>query len=375
MERGVACWVAVLLVVSTALSPAALATTPDDAYGMPQEFDPDTVSLAATLQADGGAEWTFTYRTRLANENETAAFESLQDDIRTNTSDYVGRFEDRITATVAAAENSTGREMSVSNVSVSTRVNSLNEDSLGVVTYHFEWNGFAAVEENAITAGDALEGFYLDNETSLTVSWPERFESVEVDPETTKPQDNAVRWQGPLEFGSGQPTVVVVPSDAGTTTQATTTDTTTTTAGGPADEGDGDGVLVPALGGAIVVLLLGGAGWLYWRREMADGADSASVGTGRPDDGGAGVAAGTAADDGPPSELLSNEERVKRFLESQGGRAKQQAVVEALGWTEAKTSQVVKQMREDDELESFRIGRENVLKLPDADAPGENGDG
>jgi uncharacterized membrane protein len=86
------------------------------------------------------------------------------------------------------------------------------------------------------------------------------------------------------------------------------------------------------------------------------------------------VAAAGAADDEPPSELLSNEERVEQFLESQGGRAKQQAVVEALGWTEAKTSQVVKQMREDDRLDSFRIGRENVLKLPDADAPGENSD-
>ncbi|MXR21266.1 helix-turn-helix transcriptional regulator, partial [Halobacterium bonnevillei] len=80
----------------------------------------------------------------------------------------------------------------------------------------------------------------------------------------------------------------------------------------------------------------------------------------------AGAAAGESAEE-TPEELLSNEERVKRFLREQGGRAKQQDVVDAMGWTEAKTSQVVKGMREDDELESFRIGRENVLKLPDVD--------
>ncbi|WP_232701405.1 helix-turn-helix transcriptional regulator [Halobacterium wangiae] len=370
MERGAA-WVAGLLVLATVLSPAAVATTPDGALGMPQEFDPDSVSLSASVQDDGDAEWTFTYRTRLTNDNETAAFESLQDDIRTNTSDYVGQFESRITATVDAAENSTGRQMSVENVTVSTRVNSLNEESLGVVTYQFEWHGFAATEENAIAAGDALEGFYLDNETSLTMSWPDGYETAEIDPEGTAPQEDAVQWQGPLEFGDGQPSVVVVPSATATTE---TTNATTTTDGGEDDE-SGGGLLVPALGGAVAVLLLGGAGWLYWRRETAD-RDGAGPAPSDAEEGGTGAATpgGDAGPDQPPSELLSNEERVQQFLESQGGRAKQQAVVEALGWTEAKTSQVVKQMREDDELESFRIGRENVLKLPEADAPGEGGD-
>jgi hypothetical protein len=266
MEWGAA-WVAGLFVLATVLSPAAVATTattPDGALGMPQEFDPDSVSLSASLQEDGDAAWTFTYRTRLSNDNETAAFESLQNDIRTNTSNYVGQFEDRITATVDAAENTTGRQMAVENVSVSTRVNSLNEESLGVVTYHFEWQGFAETEENAIAAGDALEGFYLDNETSLTVSWPEGYETVEVAPEATQPRENAVQWRGPLEFGDGQPSVVVVPS--ATTTTETPTNTTagpTTTGDGPTTDNEGGGLLVPALGGAIAVLLLGGAGWLY----------------------------------------------------------------------------------------------------------------
>ncbi len=46
---------------------------------------------------------------------------------------------------------------------------------------------------------------------------------------------------------------------------------------------------------------------------------------------------------------------------------KQQAVVEELGWTDAKTSKVVSGLREDGRLESFRLGRENVLSLPEAD--------
>ncbi|MFC3478864.1 helix-turn-helix transcriptional regulator [Halobacterium litoreum] len=378
MHRRVACCIVGLLVVASVVAPAAAATTPDEAIGMPEEFDPDSVSLSAALQADGDADWQFTYRMRLTNENETAAFEELQDDVQANTSTYVDRFRSRITETVASAESATGRNMSVGNVSVSTRVNSLNEDSLGVVTYSFEWGSFAAVEGDTVAAGDALEGFYLDNETSLTVSWPDGYEAAEIDPEGERPREDAVVWSGPLEFGAGQPSVVVAPSDEETTTEDNTVDLTDTE-GGPSDANSGGAPSLATLaGGLLVVLAVAGGGWLYWSRNGRDEGDG-PVPT--PGDTGGGGAAAAAADDGdedagepseseqnePPAELLSNEERVERFLESQGGRAKQQAVVEELGWTEAKTSQVVKQMREDDQLESFRIGRENVLKLPDAD--------
>ncbi|MFC7045278.1 helix-turn-helix transcriptional regulator [Halobacteriaceae archaeon GCM10025711] len=44
---------------------------------------------------------------------------------------------------------------------------------------------------------------------------------------------------------------------------------------------------------------------------------------------------------------------------------KQQEIVEELDWSEAKTSQVVGTLRDDGEIEVFRLGRENVLRLPD----------
>jgi len=67
---------------------------------------------------------------------------------------------------------------------------------------------------------------------------------------------------------------------------------------------------------------------------------------------------------------LSNEEQVLRLVESNGGRMKQKRVAEELGWTAAKTSQVVTGLRDDGELDGFRLGRENVLSLPDYEAGG-----
>jgi len=389
----VAAWLVVAVVVvsvavpgatvagGTAAGPAAESTAQESAFGLPQEFDPDTVSLSADLDEDGDAQWQFTYRMQLETDNETQAFEELREDVNANTSEYIDRFRGRITDTVDAAENATGREMAVANVSVSTRVNSLNEDSLGVVTYSFEWQGFAAVDGDRVTAGDALNGFYLDNQTSLTMSWPNGYALESVDPVGSEPRDRAVRWSGPLEFGAEQPRVVVAPGSDSTTTTSTAT---TTDGGGAGGDGDADAssLVVPAAVGAVVaVVVLGAGGWLYLRQREPDGSLDGAVGrpgddAGGPGRGGAGAAAGAAGasdadddsgDDGPPSELLSNEERVEQFLESAGGRAKQQAVVDALDWTEAKTSQVVNEMQENGDIEKFRIGRENVLKLPEAD--------
>jgi uncharacterized membrane protein len=69
----------------------------------------------------------------------------------------------------------------------------------------------------------------------------------------------------------------------------------------------------------------------------------------------------------PDPSLLSNEEQVMQLLEENGGRMKQQTIVEELDWTDAKTSKVVSGMREEGTIESFRIGRENVLTTPEDD--------
>jgi len=56
-----------------------------------------------------------------------------------------------------------------------------------------------------------------------------------------------------------------------------------------------------------------------------------------------------------------------RLIEAHGGRMKQKRVAEELDWTAAKTSQVTKKLREDGDLVGFRLGRENVLTLPEED--------
>jgi len=332
------------------------------------DIDADSVTLHADVQADGDARWVVTYRLRLDDENATQAFEELQADIESDPSPYLDPFRQRMERTAAAAENATGREMAVRNVTVEASRESQPQVEFGVVTYRLEWTNFAAVDGETVRAGDAVDQLFLDSRTSLRVTAPEGYVVDSAAPDPTRTESGEVVWQGQRDFDAGEPRVVLVPegetpagdgSDGGTPTDGT---------GTPAA---GGGLPVVPLVALAVVLVLGGA-WIVTRR--GDGT-AAAVGGGSGESGAAGAAAAAADDEGPPPELLSNEERVLQLLEQNGGRMKQKEVADQLDWTAAKTSQVVGDLRDGGELESFRLGRENVLTLPDVDIDGTESDG
>ena len=339
-----------LLLLAAAAVPAAptdSASPPARPFAAVGQITPDTVLLDVALQPNGDAHWSIRYRVRLDNENTTAAFDSLQQDVERNRSAYEARFRERIGGTVSAAENATGRQMTVENVSVRTSRQEIPQ-RYGVLTYSFTWTGFAATDGSQIRAGDAIGGLFLDDQTSLTVHWPSGYHVVSTDPEPTDSGDQSVTWRGSADFTTDQPRVVV--SSAPTT---------------PASNDSGGGLSTTTL--AVVALLalavvVGGAWW--WRR--GERASPAPGGAPPPSDGAA------ATETGPPEELLSNEERVLRLLREHGGRMKQQQVVQELGWTDAKTSQVVGDLRDAGKIEGFRLGRENVLDLPEDDEASES---
>jgi len=353
----------VALLIGSVVAPAA-------AFGQPQqvEVDPDSTSLTVDVQEDGDAQWEIAYRVRFDSDDEREAFENLSQDIENDSTPYTDRMETRMQSVADDAENATGRQMTVGNVTVETRT----QVDYGLVVYRFEWTNFAAVDGDTITAGDAIDQFYLDGNRSLRVTWPEGYETQSVTPSATRTEERAVVWEGELAFSEGQPRVELVPEGTAPTTANAGTETTDGIGG---DRGNAS---LPLLFGLVLgAMVVAGGVWLYTRREVGAGPPE-----GDGDDTGAGAtgseatAAGNGdADDGPPPELLSNEERLLRLLEQNGGRMKQKQVAGQLDWTAAKTSQVVSDLRDDDQLDSFRLGRENVLTLPDVGIePGESGD-
>ncbi|WP_123535784.1 helix-turn-helix transcriptional regulator [Halosimplex salinum] len=311
--------------------------------------DPDSVELRAAVSEDGTAEWTVEFRVRLTDENDTAAFESVQDDVEANPAEFTDQFATGMERTVSSAENSTGREMALENVTVTTTREQLPQE-YGVLTYRFTWTNFARADGDRLRVGDSLSGFFLDEQSALVLAWPTDYERQSVTPEPDDTGNGSVTWRGPADFGPNEPRLVVAP---------------------------GGGLPTTALAGVALLVLALAAGGLLYRSRSGDAATDEDA-DGAAGAGGAAAAASTGggdapaadesdddADDGPPEELLSNEERVIGLLEDNGGRIKQQQIAGEFDWTDAKTSQVVGNLRDEDAVETFRIGRENVVALPE----------
>ncbi|MFD1565114.1 helix-turn-helix transcriptional regulator [Haloarchaeobius amylolyticus] len=352
--------VAVLLTGTGPIAAAAGSTDTGQARSSPfalqqDGIDADEVQMDVALQPNGTAEWTLEFWVQLDDNESTTAFESLRDDIRDDPESHTQTFAERMNDTVTTASDATGREMSADGFAVETERQSFARE-YGVVRYTFRWHGFAAVEGDELRAGDAIEGIYLDEGTRLLVEWPEGYERTSVTPDPDDAREHAVIWYGgETDFVSGEPRVVV-------------------TAGG-------SGLSTTTIAGVVVATIGLGAVGAWWYRNRTSAVGPTTDGDGESDrasDPGSSSAAsaettdesaGSSATGRPDMDLLSNEEQVLRLVRDNGGRMKQQAVVEELGWTDAKTSKVVSGLREEGELESFRLGRENVLSLPDADDP------
>lgn len=359
-----------LLVALTATGGVSLLADPVDAqsrsvFVQQDAIAADEIRISIDLREDGSAAWSLEFWRVLDDDDSRTAFESLQSDIESDPQNYTAEFASRMETTADAASNATGREMTVDNVTVTTEQQSLARE-YGVVRYSFEWGGFARTDGEELYAGDAIERLYLDDGTRLLISWPEGYELQSVAPDPDDRRETAVLWEGSnTEFITDEPQVVVTPS------------------------GLGLGAIAGIL--AVFALLTGVAGWLLRRRSAE--AHPAEEPDETPDTPPATVdsaaedsqtdpdseAEQSTEDDDPSTEgdaetdsqpdpsLLSNEEQVMQLLEANGGRMKQQTIVEELDWTDAKTSKVVSGMREEGTIESFRIGRENVLTTPEDD--------
>ncbi len=305
--------------------------------------------LEVQLQDDGDARWTVVATVPLEDEGDVDSFRSFAEAFEGGEQDFrlgVDVFE---RAAESAAE-ATGREMSVGEPTRSAelieRSTGNGTDRYGELRVSFVWESFARVDENGtMYVGDAFnttDGTWLPglgpNQT-LVIRSPPGYTAP-----TTSPigaEDGDLRWEGPASFEPGYFEIVYEPAS-----------------GGPL-ESPSTALLVGALVLSGTALLLGV--YLLWRRRQGTGVDD---GEGEeedePDDGD-----GETDDGGPDLELLSDEERVEHLLEENGGRMKQAKIVKETGWSNAKVSQLLSSMEDDDRVDKLRIGRENLISLPE----------
>jgi uncharacterized membrane protein len=370
-----------LLVLSAPLLAAAAAGTSPSANAAPRVADPGRspayhqfdapmrTNVVISLSANGSARWTVSLRYPLATENETAAFETFATDFENRESD-VGldvAFFERLAAT---SSNATGREMEITDPTYEGTVT----NGTGVLSVSFTWTNFLTPTEGGyelrgavMMPGDRTWLSSLGDRQRLRVETPPGYRVVST------------------EYGLDNGSVVI---DGPGTLDEPLTVTYQETAQPESD--------VPwslLLGAGVVVAVAVAA--LYLRRRPTGGRaadESPTTGDGgSPADEGAASTTGeppdATPDDAPPEptpdatepeepepeepepdvdvSLLSDEERVEYLLEENGGRMKQAQIVRETGWSDAKVSQLLSSMAEEGRVEKLRLGRENLISLPD----------
>lgn len=353
------------LVVAGALGVVA---TPAAAQAGPGSMSADSIVVTIDVQENGTAVWTIQYRFRLDTTNETRGFERLRQRIAAERGSYVASVRGDAETTVHIAANQTGREMSVGNVSVGTWHQTMPTD-VGIVENRFVWRGFAAVNDSHVVAGDAIRGFSVGARTQVTVSWPDGYRAAHLDPTPSEREGSEATWED-ADFGGDEPRFAFARRSAGP----------------PLHLVGAAGILLVVLGVAFVrrsaasavprpASLDGGrlaaAGW---RQDAAGEPSSGGDAEGAADDAGeagdgdaASDAEATTGDGEMPPGPMSNEEQVMWVLEAHDGRVKQQRLAEKCDWSDSKTSRVVRRLHEEDAIDLFRLGRENVVSLPEVD--------
>ncbi|GAB3667957.1 helix-turn-helix transcriptional regulator [Halopiger thermotolerans] len=373
------------------MSPSSHATVQSQTQTPLPAADPKQI-IRLNVSSDGDVRWEIESRFLITDDDDADTFREFADAVKTGRIDSgydVQLFERYVTQ----AETATGREMELRNAGWDEpEIRQPESDEfddgtrIGVITYSFTWTNFATVDGDRIYFGDALQT--PDNETG---SWLPLYDGqrlvVEAPPNYALETPTSLSWDGPHQFEEGDLEIVFLR--------------------GPSDMGAMLPGSVWLVGSAIGVLIAAGIGGYFAYRyatrsdrselpidripllERVQGHTSSATNAGSdPDVGGDGTESATdigahstsetaaasqtqleyeEADDDIDPELLSDEERVHRMLKRNGGRMKQATIVKETGWSNAKVSQLLSQMDEDGEIDKLRIGRENLITLPEVD--------
>ncbi|MFC7204799.1 helix-turn-helix transcriptional regulator [Haloferax namakaokahaiae] len=316
--------------------------------------------IVIELRSDRSARWRIEMRYPLETANETAAFEQFAQEYESGQAD-TGFDRDLFENIAASASEQTGRSMAIENVSQEGIV----QNDTGILRLSFTWTNFLEETDSGVRLGDVFESesgepwlTSLQANQNLTIHTPPGF-ALNSNSNSLPFENNSIVIEGPRTFESTEDLEVSYRSTGG----------------------DGGGVDAQwILAGAGVLVLFAVAAVLYVRRRpTSDDASSAAAASEpvdepveRHDEPVEGPIQEPDHDEVEPEEepgidldLLSDEERVEHMLEQNGGRMKQATIVKETGWSDAKVSQLLSSMADEERVEKLRLGRENLISLPD----------
>lgn len=266
------------------------------------------------ISSDGSARWTVTQTLELNASIET--LETLQN---------------RITLLVEASENTIGRNM-VASVDSLTFTRPTNSSYIEA-EYKFEWQNFCEVEDARIVIGDVLStpNFFgqLYGDGEIYITYPPQYVVQTVQPAPFMRNDSiqTIEWLGTKDLQNGTRIVLIQES-----TTLSFTDTLKDNAVLIA------GLLAVAVGSSISF-------YMFRRNKKKK------------------VKAPENVETKSHPEMESDEEKTVNLIRSSGGNVYQSAITDKLGFSKAKTSQLLGLLEHKGVIRRYKKGRDKIVVL------------
>ena len=336
------------VVATTAATPVAQTTPPAGSALAAEGISEPTTTMEVALQPDRSADWTVTVTYDLRTDDQQAAFDELAAAYRDGEADF-GPTAALYEGLAARSTEATDRQMAVEN----PRYDAVRRGTTGRLELSFTWTDFLAAEgderlvfNDALTTPDGTWLSTLGENQVLRITPPRGYAITSANVPFA---DNTVKIEGPRTFSPDDHIRITFEESV---------------FGAGALRFVGIAVIIAAVIIALAVLLRRNDSIAVRERVLpGDGDDPvATPSTEEP------------VEPDPPAEdlsLLADDERVERLLERNGGRMRQAAIVEETAWSDAKVSQLLSSMADEDRVSKLRIGRENLITLPGVDATGD----
>jgi uncharacterized membrane protein len=275
-------------------------------------FSQETNSIYIRVYEDGSALWDLETRFELKTQEDIEFFNEYMAALEEDKDFTIQRKKESLQDIINTVAYSSGREMSIENISLSYQiVDSINK-KYGLVNFRFLWNGFGLKDKDLIIIGDAFkESSHLGDGEVLLIEFPKDYSINTINPNPTEKRENVLLWYGPKVLLENEPKIILEKKSIISSLN----------------------IMIFGLIGILAIIILVILYFSLNKRKK-----------------------------GLPI-LFSEEEKVTNIIKSYGGKCFQSDIVSRSGLSKSKISQIISEMEKKDLITKKKYGKNNLIEL------------
>jgi len=272
----------------------------------------ETNSIYIKVYEDGSALWNLETRFELKTQADIDFFNEYMAALEEDKNFIIQKKKDSLQNIINRVAYSSGREMTIENISLNYQIIDSINKKYGVVNIKFLWKGFGLKNNGIIQIGDSFsEGSHLKEGEVLVIEYPKDYSIGSINPDPNEKRENLLFWYGPKILLDNEPKIVLEKKSLLSSL---------------------DIFLFGSIGILVIAIVL-----IYYF-VMNKKKKNTPI-------------------------LLSDQEKIISILRSSGGKSFQNDIVSQSGMSKSKVSQIISEMEKHELIDKQKYGKNNLIIL------------